>query len=96
MKIKGLDVWPSQEWKSDVQALAPEDALDGTDVSASITVNEPDMLVAAVIYNGQNYTGSIRLPLVLANRLALVVSGARPDKSLREVGELEIESEVSR
>lgn len=96
MKIKGLDVWPPQEWKSDVQTLAPEDALDGTDVSASIEVNETDMLVLAVTYNGQNYTGSIRLPSVLANRLALVISGAGPDKSLREVGELEIESEVSR
>jgi hypothetical protein len=79
-----------------VQTLAPEDALDGTDVSASIAVNEPDMLVVAATYNGQNYTGSIRLTSVLANRLALVVSGMGPDKSLREVGELEIESEVSR
>lgn len=59
-------------------------------------MNEPDISVVAVTYNGQDYSGSIRLPSVLASRLALVVSDAGPDKSLREVGELEIESEVSR
>ena len=94
MKLKALDFWPPQEWKADMQTLASEDALDATDVSASIPLNSSDVLALTVIHNSQTYAASVRVPENLAKRLALVISGASPSKSLREIGELEIESEV--
>ena len=94
MKPKALDFWPPQEWKADTQTLAPEDALNAMDVSASSPLNSSDVLAVKVIHNGQTYAVSVRVPDNLAKRLALVISGASPSKSLREIGELEIESEV--
>lgn len=44
MKLKALNFWPPQEWKADTQTLAPGDALDATDVSASIPLNNSDVL----------------------------------------------------
>jgi hypothetical protein len=95
MKLKALDSWPPQEWKAETQTLAPEDALDGIDVSASIPVDDSDRLALTVIHNGQTYAGSMTVPQNLAKRMALVISGASPSKTLREIGELELESEVS-
>lgn len=94
MKVKALDNWPPQEWKSDGKTLAPEDALDATDVSASLQINGAPRLDLRVVYNNQSYLGSLSLPEDLAKRVALVISGAAPDRTLREIGELEIESEV--
>jgi len=37
---------------------------------------------------------SVSVPETLPKRLAVVISGASPSKRLREIGELEIESEV--
>ena len=94
MKLKALDFWPPQEWKADTQTLAPEDALDATDVSASIPLNNSDVLALTVIHNGQIYAASVSVPENLAKRLALVISGASPRKTFRNIGELELESEV--
>ena len=94
MKLKALDFWPPQEWKADTQTLASEDALDATDVSASIPLHSSDVLTLTVIHNHRTYAALVRVPENLAKRLALVISGASPSKSLREIGELEIESEV--
>src|SRR6185437_193705 len=92
MKLKALDFWPPPEWRADTQTLAPEDALDATDVSASMPLNSSDVLALTVIHNAQTYAASVSVPETWAKRLALVISG--PSKSLREIGELEIESEV--
>ena len=94
MKLKALDCWPPQEWKADTQTLAPEDALDATDVSASMPLNSSDVLALTVTHNGQTYAASVSVLESLAKRLALVISGASASKSLREIGELEVESEV--
>jgi len=94
MKVKALDFWTPQEWKSDTQTLASEDALDAADVSASIPLNSSDVLALTVIHNHQTYAALVRVPDNLAKKLALVISGASSSKSLREIGELEIESQV--
>jgi len=94
IKLTVLDFWPPQEWRADTQTLAPEDALDATDVSASMPLNSSDVLALTVIHNAQTYAASVSVPETWAKRLALVISGASPSKSLREIGELEIESEV--
>jgi hypothetical protein len=95
MKIKELDNWPPQEWSSDGKTLAPEDALEGTDVSASVQINEPNIIALTVKHNEERYAALLRVPENLANRIALIVSGAGPSKTLREIGELDIDSEVS-
>ena len=84
MKLKALDFWPPQEWKTDKQTLASEDALDATEVSASIPLNSAGFLALTVIRSNQIYTDSVRVRDNLAKRLALVISGASPSKSLRE------------
>ena len=53
MKLKALDFWPPQEWKADTQTLAAEDALDATDVSASIPLHSFDVLALTVSHNNQ-------------------------------------------
>ena len=95
MKIKELDNWPPQEWSSDGKTLAPEDAFDGTDVSASVQMDEPNIIALTVKHNEQRHATLLRVPENLANRIALIVSGAGPSKTLREIGELDIDSEVS-
>jgi hypothetical protein len=80
MKLNALTVWPPQEWKADTQILAPEDALDATDVSVSIPLNSSDLLALRVIHNGQTYAVSVSVPETLAKRLALVISGPSPRK----------------
>lgn len=94
MKLKALDFWPPQEWKADTQTLASEDALDATDVSASIPLNSSDTLESTVSHITHIYASTVRVPEHLATRWVLVISGASPSKSSREIGELEIESEV--
>jgi hypothetical protein len=93
MKIKELDEWPPQEWKAGGKRLAPEDALDGTDVRASVGVDNPTVIALTVTHNNDTYSGSMRAPEELAKRVVLLASGAAPDKTLREIGELD--SEVS-
>jgi hypothetical protein len=95
MKIKELDNWPPQEWNSDGKTLAPEDALDGTDVSASVQLDEPNVITVTVTHNDESYFALLRVREDLANRIALIVSGAGPNKTLRDIGELDIDSEVS-
>jgi hypothetical protein len=41
------------------------------------------------------YGASLFLPAQLATKVALIISGASPNKPLREIGELEIDSELS-
>jgi hypothetical protein len=62
MKLKALDFWPPQEWKADTQTLAAEDALDATDVSASIPLHSFDVLALTVIHNNQTYAARVRVP----------------------------------
>ncbi len=95
MKIKALKNWPPQEWRSEAQTLAPENALDAADVSASVEVNQPGVLTLSVTHNDQRYGASLSLPPQLATKVALIISGASPNKPLREIGELEIDSELS-
>ena len=95
MKIKGLDNWPPQEWNSDGKTLAPEDALDGTDVSASVQLDEPNVIAVTVTHNDESYFALLRVREDLANRIALIISGAGPNKTLRDIGDLDIDSEVS-
>lgn len=94
MKVKALDDWPPQEWKSGGKTLAPEDALDATDVSASVQIDGHDAISLAVVHNDQSYSASLSLPKDLGNRVALIISGAGSSKTLRQIGELEIYSEV--
>jgi len=95
VKIKALENWPPQEWRSDAQTLAPENALDAADVSASVEVNQPGVLTLSVTHNDQRYGASLSLPAQLATKVALIISGASPNKPPREIGELEIDSELS-
>ncbi|HYY24921.1 MAG TPA: hypothetical protein VE689_05470 [Candidatus Udaeobacter sp.] len=95
MKIKELDNWPPQEWNSDGKTLAPEDALDGTDVSASIQVDEPNVIALTVTHNDESYAALLRIPEDLVNKVTLVISGAGPNKTLRDIGDLDLDSEVS-
>ena len=95
MKIKELDSWPPQEWNSDGKTLAPEDALDGTDVSASVQLDEPNVIAVTVTHNDESYFALLRVREDMANRIALIISGAGPNKTLRDIGELDIDSEVS-
>jgi hypothetical protein len=95
MKVKALYEWPPQQWKSDgKKTLAPEDALDATDVSASVQINGSSGIALRVMHNDQSYRASLSVPEDLGKRVALVISGAGPNKTLREIGELEIESEA--
>jgi hypothetical protein len=96
MKIKDLDDWPSQEWKSDAKRLAPEDALDGTDVSASVRVDESNVITVTVRHNDEIYAALLHAPEELAKRVVLIISGVAPEKTLREIGELDIDSEAAR
>ena len=82
VKIKALKNWPPQEWRSEAQTLAPENALDAANVSASVEVNQPGALLSLP-------------PQFAATKVALTISGASPNKPLREIGELEIDSELS-
>jgi hypothetical protein len=50
VKIKALKNWPPQEWRSEAQTLAPENALDAADVSASVEVNQPGVLILSVTH----------------------------------------------
>ncbi len=95
MKIKALESWPPQDWRSNAQTLAPEDALDAQDVSASVELNQPGVITLSVTHNDQRYGALLSLPPSLANKIALIISGASPSKPLREIGELEIDSELS-
>jgi len=95
MKIKALENWPPQAWQADAQTLAPEEALDGIDVSASVDLENSGALTLSVLHNERRYCASLALPPALAGKVALLISGAGPDKPLREIGELEIGSEVS-
>lgn len=95
VKIKALKNWPPQEWRSEAQTLAPENALDAADVSASVEVNQPGVLTLSVTHNDQRYGASLSLSAQLATKVALIISGASPNKPLREIGELEIDSELS-
>ena len=95
MKIKTLENWPPQNWQADAQTLAPEEALDGADVSASVDVQNAGWLALSITHNERRYSALLALPPELANRVALLISGASPDKPLRQIGELEIESELS-
>jgi len=95
VKIKALKNWPPREWRSEAQTLAPENALDAADVSASVEVNQPGVLTLSVTHNDQRYGASLSLPAQLAPKVALIISGASPNKPLREIGELEIDSELS-
>jgi len=83
MKLKALNFWEPQEWKADTQILAPEDALNATDVSASIPLNSSDPLALTVIHNGQTYAASVSGLANLAKRLALVISGASLKKNFQ-------------
>jgi len=83
MKLKALNFWEPQEWKADTQILAPEDALNATDVSASIPLNSSDPLALTVIHNGQTYAASVSGLENLAKRLALVISGASLRKNFQ-------------
>ena len=81
MKLKALDFWPPPEWRADTQTLAPEDALDVTDVSASMPLNSSDVLALTVIHNAQTYAASVSVPETLPKRLAVVISGATQAKA---------------
>ena len=95
MKIKALKNWPPQEWRSETQTLAPENAFDAADVSASVEANQPAVITLSVTHSDQRYGASLSLPAQLATEVALIISGASPNKPLREIGELEIDSELS-
>ena len=95
MKIKALKNWPPQEWRSEAQTLARENALDAGDVSASVEVSQPGVLTLSVTHNDQRYGASLSLLPQLATKVALIISGASPNKPLREIDELEIDSELS-
>ncbi len=95
MKIKDLKQWPPQDWRSDAKTLAPEDALDATDVSTSLDVDEPNLITVTVTHNDETYSASLNAPEALANRVVRLISGVAPEKTLREVGELDIDSEVA-
>ena len=95
MKIKALENWPPQNWRAAAQTLAPEEALDSADVSASVDLDDPGALTVSVLHNERRYRASVTLPATLAHKVALLISGAGPEKPLRKIGELAIESEVS-
>lgn len=95
MKIKELNQWPPQDWRAGDKTLASEDALDATDVSSSVDVDEPVLVTVTVTHNDETYSASLRAPEALAHRLVRLVSGVAPQKTLREVGELDIDSEVA-
>ena len=95
MKIKALKNWPPREWRSEAQTLARENALDAGDVSASVEVNQPGVVTLSVTHNDQRCGASFSLPPHFATKVALIISGASPNKPLREIGELEIDSELS-
>ncbi len=84
-----------QEWRCEAQTLAPENALDAADVSASVEVNQPGVLTLSVTHNDQRYGASLFVSAQLATKVALIVSGASPNKPLRKIGDLEIDSELS-
>jgi hypothetical protein len=63
-------------------------------VSASIPLNSSDTLELTVSHITYIYASTVGVPEHLATRVALVISAASPSESSREIGELEIESEV--
>jgi hypothetical protein len=95
VKIKALKNWPPQEWRSEAQTLAPENALDAADVSASVEVNQPGVLILSSPIRTIRYGASLSLLAQLATKVALIISGVSPNKPLREIGELEMDSELS-
>lgn len=92
VKIKALKNWPPQEWRSEAQTLAPENALDAADVSASVEVNQPGVLILSVTHNDHSLR---RFTFPSGTKVALIISGVSPNKPLREIGELEMDSELS-
>ena len=83
MKLKALDFWPPQEWKADTQTLAPEDALDATDVSASIPLYSSDPLALTVIHNGPTHVASVSVPENLAKRHGARDQWRQPQENFR-------------
>ena len=94
MKVKALDEWPPQQWRSAGKTLAPEDALDATDVSASVQISGSPGIALTVVHNDQSYLACLPIPEDLGKRVVLVISGAGPNKTLRQIGELDIDSEA--
>jgi len=94
MRFKSARLLAASGVESGRATLASKDALDANDVSASISLHSSNVLALTVIHNYRMYAARVRVPENLAKRLALVISGASPSKSLREIGELEIQSEV--
>ncbi|HVR15924.1 MAG TPA: hypothetical protein VMS25_06135 [Candidatus Limnocylindrales bacterium] len=94
MKIKALKNWPPQEWRSEAQTLAPENALDAADVSASGKPSPACLFYPSPIMTIR-YGASLSLLAQLATKVALIISGVSPNKPLREIGELEMDSELS-
>jgi len=93
VKIKVPENWPPQGWQADLKTPAPEEALDGVDVSASVDLENSGALTLSVLHNERRYCASLALLPALAGKVALLISGAGLDKPLREIGELEIEPE---
>lgn len=94
MKLKALEDWPPQEWRSAGKTLAPEDALDATDVGAAVQIDGSSGIALTVVHNDQSYLAALCVPEDLGKRVVLVISGAGPSKTLRQIGELEIDSEA--